>query len=67
MSHLRFLNPFKQVNRKHNNKSTIIYFTDVNENLTEFIKVLLVKLSDMFDSSISSDFYTVKVLHYTIY
>ena len=46
------------------------------EAYNQFVKVLLVKLSDMLDSSnfltclihqISSDFSTVKVLRYTVY
>ena len=36
--------------RAHCN-STIIYFTSANKNLTQFVKVLLVKLSDMLYSS----------------
>ena len=37
-----------QVNRRDN--STII-FTGANENLTQFVKVLLVKISEILDSS----------------
>ena len=52
MSRSPFLNPCDQVNRYQRDDSTIIYFTGTNENLTQFIKVLLVKLSDMLDLSI---------------
>ena len=41
---LPFLNPRDQVNRCNN-------FTGKNENLTQFIKVLLVKVSEILDSS----------------
>ena len=44
------LDPCDQVNRC--DSSTIIYFTGVNEYPTQFVKVLLVKLSEMLDSSI---------------
>ena len=43
-----FLSPHDQVNQYDN--STII-FTGVNENLTQFVKVLLVKVSEILDLS----------------
>ena len=39
-----------QPSRAHYNP-TIIYFTSASKNLTQFVKVLLVKLSDMLHSS----------------
>ena len=40
----------------------------MNKNVTQFAKVLIVNLCDMFDSSklILSDFFTVKILHYIV-
>ena len=49
MSRSPFLNLRDPVNQC--NKSTKNNFTGVNKNLTQFIKVLLVKLSDKLDSS----------------
>ena len=43
-----FLNPQNQVNRHDN--STII-FTSTNENLTQLVKVLFVKVSEILDLS----------------
>ena len=48
MLRLPFLNPHNQVNRHDN--STII-FTSTNENLTQFVTVLLVKVSEILDLS----------------
>ena len=55
-----------QPSRAHYNP-TITYFTSASKNLTQFVKVFLIKLSDMFIRQISSDFSTVKVLRYTVY
>ena len=54
-----------QPSRAHYNP-TIISFTSASKNLTQFVKVLLVKLSEMLHRQISSDFSTVKVLRYTV-
>ena len=35
----------------HDNSTVIFIFSNANKNVTQFIKVLLVKLSDMLDSS----------------
>ena len=48
MLRLPFLNPRDQVNPRDN---STINFTGMNKNLTQFIKVLLVKVSEILDSS----------------
>ena len=48
MLHLPFLNPSNQVNRRY---SSTVIFIGVNENLTQFVKVLLIKVSEILDSS----------------
>ena len=54
-----------QPSRVHCN-STIIYFYQREQNLTQFVKVLLVKLSEMLHSSNFVRLSTVKVLRYTV-
>ena len=54
-----------QPSRTHCN-STIIYFYQCEQYLTQFVKVLLVKLSDMLHSSNLLDFSIIKVLCYTV-
>ena len=54
---LAIFNPHDQVNRDQRDNFTMIYFTSVNENLTQFVKVLFVKLTDMLDSSIFVRFF----------
>ena len=43
-----FLSSHDQVNRRDN---SIIIFTGANKNLTQFVKVLLVKVSEILDLS----------------
>ena len=46
--------------------STIIYYYQREQNLAQFVKVLLINFLTCFIRQISSDFSTVKVLHYTV-